>query len=219
MAISIALVEDNAKVRENFEQIFQIFEEVDLLFSATNGANFLASVQSSSRIPDVVLMDIEMPIMNGIEAIREYIQIRPDAVILVLSISKDDLHIRQALEAGAAGYITKDEPAKMIIRSIVDAMDGRFPLSPEIARKTRTMIGNKSEGDDFLTPDHFQLSKRELEVLRNLHDGLTYNEIAKKLVLSPLTIRSHMENLYKKLQVHSKVEAVQVAMRNQWFIA
>lgn len=218
MPITIALVEDNPKVRENFENIFRIFDEIEVLFSATNGADFLSKVQTYTRQPDLVLMDIEMPIMTGIEATAEYLNMKPEGKVLMLTISKDDIHIRRALEVGAIGYVTKDEPAKIIIRAIEDAVDGRFPLSPEIAMKTRSMIGKNGNTAAMLTPDHFDLSKREMEVLHNLYRGLTYNEIAKKLVLSPLTIRSHMENLYKKLQVHSKVEAVQIAMRNEWFI-
>lgn len=218
MAIRIALVEDHPKVRENFIQIFEIFDEVELLFTAQNGAEFLSKVGNTSPKPDLVLMDIEMPIMDGIEATTQYLQKEPEAKVLVLSISKDDLHIRRALAAGAVGYVTKDESAKIIVRSIVDAFEGRLPLSPEIAKKTRTLLGGLESVDTHQSPESYNLSKREMEVLEHLYRGLTYNEIAKKLVLSPLTIRSHMENLYKKMKVHNKVEAVQVAMKNQWFI-
>lgn len=217
MPIKLALVEDHPEMRKNFEKIFEIFEEVELLFTASNGADFLTKAQSQSSVPDLILMDIEMPIMNGIEATREYRRVRADAKVLMLTISDQDVHIRQALQAGAMGYVTKDEPAKILIRSIVEAYEGRFPLSPAIAGKTRRMLESDREEDQLL-PDHYGLSKRELEVLQLLFRGLNYNQIATQLVLSPLTIRSHMENLYRKLKVHNKVEAVQVAIRYQWFI-
>ena len=213
--IRLAIVDDNQGIRDNLKQIFGFFDEVELDWVLTDGEEAVGMIECG-RIPDVILMDIEMRKMNGIDATREIKELNSEVKIIMLSVFRDEKNLKDAIAAGADGYLLKDEKPLKMLEMIKNAMEDRFPLSPEMARHTMKVI-RSMENADKVSPETFRLTKRETEVLKHLVAGRTYKEIADALIVSPLTVRSHMENLYRKLEVHNKAEAIHLAMTNNWF--
>jgi DNA-binding NarL/FixJ family response regulator len=215
--MKIAVAEDNSTNLNSLIEKFSKFADVELLFTAINGKDFLDKLKASSSKPDVVLMDIDMPLMNGIETVRAGRQLDPDICFLMLTVFDDDEKIFEAIKAGAVGYLLKDEPATKILESCREVIEfGGSPMSPRIARKALQIISqastSKKEKDSTDA-----LSSREIEILQNLVDGKDYREIAEQLFLSPNTVRTHIANIYKKLQVNNKAQAAKVAFSKGWF--
>ena len=213
--IKVALVEDQREIRENMERIFSIIDEVDLIFSVEDGAEAIRRVDHDAILPEVILMDIEMRDIDGITATAQIKAEHPEIKIIILSVFDQKEKLRKALEAGADGYLLKGEKPMRILDMIKEAAEGRLPMSPDIAQKTLDMFRSSGTGSSGM--EEYSLTKREKEVLEQLVLGLTYQDIAEYLTISPLTVRSHMENLYRKLQVHNKAEAIRLALENKWF--
>jgi len=213
--IKLALVDDSAAVRDNLERIFDLFDEVKILWIAGDGKAAVQKIKKGINLPDVILMDIEMRVMSGIEATRRIKALQSNIKVVMLSIVRNKEEVQQAIYAGADGYLLKDEKPLKMLELIKDALEDRYPLSPEIAKQTFQSI--RKSASPQKSPDDYQLTKREIEILEYLVSGQTYTEMAEHLSVSPLTIRSHMENLYRKLNVHNKVEAVSIAIKNSWF--
>ncbi|MEM6723429.1 MAG: response regulator transcription factor [Bacteroidota bacterium] len=214
--IKIAIVDDKYPLIQSLLEVLHYFEEVEVVFTASNGKDCLDKLANKPKQPDLILMDIEMDVMNGIEATTKVKIAYPDIKIVMLSAFDDDDKIFHAILAGASGYLLKGEKPSRIISSIEEAMEGRLPMSPLIANKTLQLMRTASP-PTMSSPQDYQLTKREIEVLEQISIGLNYNQIADKLFVSPKTVRNHIEKIYKKLEVHSKVEAVQIAMKNHWF--
>lgn len=216
--IKIGLVDDNPTLLRNISQNLSIFDELDIVFKAINGLDVLDKL--NNHHPDVILMDIEMPAMNGIEATREIKRRNPSQKIMMLTVLDREDKIFEAIKAGATGYLLKDEKPSRILASIEEMMDGGAPMSPVIALKTLEILKNQhiiaNKIETLQSPESFNLSKREIEILEKIADGQNYNQIAEKLFISAKTARKHIENIYQKLHVHSKLEAVQVAQKNRW---
>ena len=162
---------------------------------------------------DLILMDIEMPVCNGIEATLLVKQRFPQIKIIMLTVFDDDDNIFNAIRAGADGYLLKEVSPKDLHLGILETMQGGATMTPSIALKTLKLLRNapapgSAKGEDF------SLSAREIEVLEQLSKGLKYSAIAENLFLSAGTIRKHIENIYAKLQVHNKIEAIQKARSN-----
>jgi len=166
--------------------------------------------------PDLFLLDLEMPEMNGVELCSDLRELGYDGKILILSVSNTDQHLKQALQAGADGYLLKGERPETLVRMLKDSLEGRMAFSAEMAQKTMNIVREPLNAD-LKSPEDYQISKRELEVLRLLVDGMTYVNIADELVISPLTVRSHMENIYRKLEVHNKANAINLTLKYRWF--
>ena len=214
MKIKIAIAEDNPALAKSVKENVDSFENVELLFIAPNGKELLQKI--SGNVPDLILMDINMPVMDGIEATQKVKHHFPAIKIIMLTVFDEEEKIFQSIIAGASGYLLKDEKPGKIIEAIEDAMQGGAPMSSTIATKALLMIrGQKAE----IVPEKndFNLSKREIEIIELISKGDNYNQIAEKLFISPNTVRKHIENIYSKLQVHNKVEAIQVASRNKLF--
>jgi DNA-binding NarL/FixJ family response regulator len=214
--IKVAIVDDNRVVRESLAQVFSFFEDMQLVWVAADGEEAVKLIESDLIIPEVVLMDIEMGVMNGIEATRLIKAMHPEIKVLVLSVVKMEEKVIEAIAAGADGYLLKGEKPLTIIELIKNVVEGRLPLSPEVTAIMLKNIRGTLEPSKKAVTD-YNLTRRETEVLQHLVAGRTYQQIADVLVVSPLTIRSHMENLYRKLSVHNKAEAVALAVRNAWF--
>jgi DNA-binding NarL/FixJ family response regulator len=217
--IHIAIVEDKKNIRHALHQKLDALEDVRVVFAAENGKDFLEKMAEAYRttMPDVVLMDIDMPLMNGIEAVMEGKNRYPNVKFLMLTIFDEEDKIFSAIKAGANGYLLKDEPIKKIKESMTDIIkDGGAPMSPIIARKTLNLLMNsKLEMADIeeknKNQNHdYNLSIREKEVLDFITKGLEYKEIALQMDVSPNTVRNHISNVYKKLHVTSKVQAINV---------
>lgn len=215
--IRVAIVDDKPQIRQVLQQALAFFPEVELLFVACNGQEALEKLSEAKLLPQVMLMDIEMPQMNGIDATLNIKKNWPDIQILMLTVFTGEDKIFQAILAGASGYLLKDEEPQRIVQSIKDAAEGRLAMSPMIAAKALALMRLGPKGEHFLKPEDFQISERELEILALVAEGMNYKEIADRLFLSPKTVRNHIHNIHQKLQVGSKTEAVQVALKNKWF--
>lgn len=216
----IAIVDDKKSLRNALEERFNSFENYTVLFTAENGNDFLEKMMEARRSiePDVVLMDIDMPIMNGIEAVAKGKERYPNSKYLMLTIFDEDEKIFNAIKAGADGYLLKDEPVEKIKEAIINLLnDEGAPMSPSIARRALNLLMNSKI--EFNTKDekpaaNYNLTEREKEVLTFLVEGFEYKEIGIKMSVSPNTIRNHISNIYKKLHVTSRTQAIRVFTRN-----
>jgi DNA-binding NarL/FixJ family response regulator len=211
--IKLALVDDKPYNLQILHEKIDLKEHCTVLFEAVNGVDFIQQLKSASSIPDIVFMDIDMPEMNGIEAVKIAKQLFPNVHFVMITIFDDDEKVFDAIQSGASGYLLKDESAAAIHRAIDDiVIYGGAPMSPQIARKAYQLIAQKSNA----THEAHPLSAREMDILHAIAEGKNYIAIADKLFISPHTVRKHMTNIYEKLHVHSKVEAVTLAMNKGW---
>ena len=202
--ISVVIVDDKRDIREGLQNLLNMSE--GFRCTRTYGDAESAIKGISMFPPDVVLMDIELPEMSGIECVRILKQKIPDLDIIMLTAYTDDKYIFEALKAGAYGYLTKNIFPSKLLSAIREVRRGGSPMSSLVARRVVNSFNNiKSPMPD--------LSGREKEVLRLLCEGQSYRDIAKKLFVSTNTVRFHLKNIYKKLQVNSRHEAVVKATR------
>lgn len=211
--IKIALAEDNDFLAYSIEEKISFFDDLKYKFRGADGADFLKKLESDHNI-DVVLMDIQMPVLNGIETTALVRQKYPHIRIIMLTVFDDEDNIFKSIQAGANGYLLKDESPENLHRGILEIMDGGAPMTPSIALKALTILRNPAEIPTENTTD-YDLTKRETEVLEHLSKGLNYGEIAANLFISQGTVRKHIENIYRKLQVRNKLEAVNLARRER----
>lgn len=221
MAIKIAIVDDKQPNRATLKERITRTGEIDVLFSAANGQEFLENMKNAkgNALPDCVIMDIDMPVMNGIEAVSKASEIYPGTRFLMLTVFDDDDKIFDAIRAGAVGYFLKDEKIENIIQGIKDVLEcGGSPMSPRIARKALNLLMNAKVEVNQPEADDSNLSEREKEILKLMVEGHDYKAVAEKLFISPHTVRKHIANIYEKLHVTSKVQAVRLAIKKKWFI-
>lgn len=213
MKIKLAIVDDNTFLIKAVKEKLAFFEDIDLKWIALDGAKCLEKLGENHNL-DLILMDIEMPVLNGIEATQMVKQKYPHVKIIMLTVFDNDENIFKAIQAGADGYLLKEVDPETLHKGIIETLDGGAAMNPSIAMKTLKLLRNPSHIVNDVDKEEISLSKREVEVLEQLSKGLSYTVIAKHLFLSPSTVRKHIENIYKKLQVHSKIEAVQKAKRH-----
>ncbi len=214
--IYIALVDDNPTNRRSFMQMLPLSGEIEIIFTAQNGQDFLEKLKNHPRATQIqlVLMDIDMPVLNGIETVKIATEKVPLVSFVMLTVFDDDDNIFEAIKAGAVGYLLKDESIETIVSSIIETVRlGGSPMSPTIARRTLQLLMNPKKNKEDAT----EISPREMEILELLVEGLEYKQIAQRLFLSSHTVRTHIYNIYKKLHVTSKMQAVRVAMKKNWF--
>ncbi|MBI9072394.1 MAG: response regulator transcription factor [Melioribacteraceae bacterium] len=207
--INVVIVEDNNTIRNGLAALINGTNEYNCVSSYCDCESFLAEI-NKFRI-DVVLMDIGLPGISGIEGVKEAKKIVPDLNVLMLTVYEERNVIFEALCAGATGYLVKNTPPARLLEAIKDAHDGGAPMSSHIARKVITVFQNNPEAKNDSLPHN--LSDRELDVLNLLAEGNNYREIADKLFISIDTVRHHIRNIYKKLHVHSQSEAVAKAIK------
>ncbi|MCZ7608547.1 MAG: response regulator transcription factor [Ignavibacterium sp.] len=211
MIIKIAIAEDNDFLAKSLIEKLSLFpDRFSMKFRAKNGSEIVDYI-AVSDLPDVILMDIEMPVMNGISAAAQISERFPEIKIIMLTVFDDEDKIFKAIKSGASGYLLKDESVEKIVESIDMVLNGGAPMSATIASKTLKLLKQSSDIIQEDSKEDFKLSKREVEVLELLKKGFDYNQIAEKLFISPFTVRKHIENIYKKLQVNNKMQAVQKA--------
>jgi DNA-binding NarL/FixJ family response regulator len=200
--INVAIVEDIDDLREAMVSLVQGQEDLLCVFSFSNGEDALIAL--SENPVDVVLMDIHLPGISGIECLAQLKQKHPAMQFMMCTIFQDDDNIFKALKAGASGYLLKgDDPAK-IIAAIHDLSTGGSPMNATIARRVIDTFHKPEE----LMPQDTLLTRREHELLALLAKGLRYKEIAAQLFISIETVRKHINNIYTKLQVQSRMDAV-----------
>ncbi|HEX9979701.1 MAG TPA: response regulator transcription factor [Flavobacterium sp.] len=208
--IKIAIVDDNVFLQKSVAEKLSFFEDLSCRFTAVNGADLLDKLEKNRSV-DLILMDIEMPQMNGIEATRMIKQKYPQIKIIMLTVFDNDENIFMSIKAGADGYLLKEVNAADLHQGIVETINGGATMTPSIALKTLKLLRNPIIAGNFSDADQVSLTSREIEVLEQLSKGLKYHAIAENLFLSVGTIRKHIENIYTKLQVHNKIEAIQKA--------
>lgn len=208
MSVKVLLYEDNPKLRMG----------LSFLLESTTGIEFLDSYENCENIdtqilvhkPDVVLMDIDMPIADGFSGLKTIRKHSNSIQVVMLTVFDSDEHIFEALKLGANGYLLKTTPPAQIVDGILSVHEGGVPMSAAIARKVLTFMSKK----DAQQVD-YQLTKREKEVLENLVKGLSYKMIAHQIGTGIDTVRAHIKHIYEKLHVHSQTEAVAKAINEK----
>lgn len=213
--IKIGIAEDKDDLRKNLEQILALLGDFELIFSVADGALVLDAI-AKYGVPDLILMDIEMPLQDGIVTTRDVKAKYPSVRVLILTIFDQKDSIFRALQNGADGYLLKGERPKEVLKAIEQVLDGKMPMSADIAQKVLLYFRNFSKDSKPKTSD-FDLTKRETEILELLSDGMAYKEIAASLNIATRTVNTHVESIYKKLNVHSAIEASNIARKNDWF--
>lgn len=211
--IKIAIVDDNSFLIKATQEKLSFFDDFALKFTAINGVEVIEKLEVNQNV-DLILMDIEMPKMNGIEATNIIKQKYPQIKIIMLTVFDNDENIFKSIKAGADGYLLKEVNPKDLHQGIVDTINGGATMTPSIALKTLKLFRNPQSFEDTTNKEEYNLTPREVEVLEQLSKGLKYEAIAQNLFLSTGTIRKHVENIYTKLQVHNKLEAIQKAKNN-----
>lgn len=221
--IKIGIVDDKSINRKTLRQNLCDILDVDITLESVNGKDFLEqmSLLKFEDQPELVLMDLDMPIMNGIDTIAIATIKFPTVKFLVLTVFDDDDKIFDAIKAGASGYLLKDDAPTMLADAIHNAhlLNGA-PMSPAIARKTLQWLKDKpypqSSSQPQADPIMHLLTEREQELLKLLVEGHDYKKIAEKLFISPQTVRTHISRIYEKLQINSKAQAILLAHKYHW---
>jgi len=209
--IRVAIFEDNKLIRDALEAILNGTNGFNCIGAFSNGNYWNDDIQKAS--PDIILMDIEMPGLDGIQLTSLIVQTFPETKILIQTVFNDSEKIFKALCAGASGYILKSDPPNKYLDSITEAYDGGAPINTSIAKKILGFFGNKNVILVSPENENYHLSTREQEILKHIVGGKSLKDIAGELFISYDTIRTHTKHIYKKLQVASRSEATLKAMQ------
>ena len=201
--IRVLVADDSPEFRRGIRALLAGVEDITIIAEAASGDE--AVVRATNSQPDVVLMDLKMPVLNGIEAAQRIVGASPHIAVLMFTMFEDDESILAAMRAGGRGYLLKGSSRREITRAIHVAAEGGVIFGPGVARRVLEQFASGTAQDVDLFP---QLSEREREILTLIADGLTNAGIAARLGLSPRTVRNHVYSLYRKLQVHSRPEAI-----------
>lgn len=212
MPIRIILFDDNAERRDSLQLLLELYEDFEFVRAFDNCLNVVEKVRATR--PDVVLMDIEMPDINGIEGVKAIKAEFPDMKILMQTVFEDDENVFESILAGASGYILKKTDSDKVAEAIREVYADGAPMTPTIARKVLEWM-KKQAPDTTPQVETFELSEREKEILSLLVQGLSYKMIAEKCFISYHTVNSHLKKIYDKLHVHSQAEAVSKALKNK----
>lgn len=216
--IRVAITDDKLNNRNILADKLLRNNFFEITFQASNGEDFLDKMKGlqEDEYPHIVLMDLEMPVIDGVAAIASASSLYPKIKFVVLTIFDDDDKIFKAIKAGACGYLLKEESGAVIIDMLMNLWEsGAGPISPSIAYKILQIVqqpsGFQKNNFDHPAENLFQLSDREKEILQLLSQGLEYKEIAAKINISPNTVKKHSINIYHKLHVNSKAQALRIA--------
>ncbi len=204
--ISVLIVDDHAVVRQGLRTFLDLQDDIDVVGEASNGAEAVEQVRR--LLPDVVLMDLEMPEMDGIEATRQVRALSPRTQVIVLTSFSDNERVFPSIKAGAIGYLLKDVSPDDLVRAVQAANRGETQLHPEVARK---LINEYSNRDEKRAPAG--LTERELDVLRQIARGGSNRDIAAELVISEKTVKTHVSNILSKLHLADRTQAAIYALR------
>jgi len=215
--IRAMIVDDHALFRRGLEMVLEEEPDIELVGQASDGAE--AVEKAAESLPDVVLMDIRMPRSSGIEACRAMKEAAPSAKIVILTISDEEEDLFEAIRAGASGYLLKDIPLDEVADAVRAVHGGQSLINPSMAGKLLTEFATlaKREADTDPTQEvpAPRLTEREMQVLKLVARGMNNRDIAKELFISENTVKNHVRNILEKLQIHSRMEAVMVAVREK----
>jgi DNA-binding NarL/FixJ family response regulator len=204
--IRLLIVDDHPVVRDGLRGVFAGVEDMTVIGEAGSGDEALTV---AARCPvDVVLMDLRMPVMGGVEAIAALREQQPDVRVLVLTTYDTDRDVMPAIEAGATGYLLKDAPREELLRAVRAAYEGRSVLAPSVAERLMGLVSGGQQKREELSP-------RELEILRLVAEGSTNREVAQRLFISEATVKTHLLHLYDKLGARDRASAVAIAYKRQ----
>ncbi|MDQ6478913.1 response regulator transcription factor [Dyadobacter sp. LHD-138] len=201
----ITIIEDNASIREGFSAVLDTIEKYKVMNLYSNCEDALTNLDQDQ--PDVVLMDIELPGMDGIAGTIRIKKQLPNCIVLIITVLEDSEKVFRSLCAGAGGYIVKNSNLSEIVQNIDEALAGGAPMSLSIARMVVQSFRQQQDSP---------LTDREIQVLQSIAEGKSYSKIALDLYVSKETIRSHIKNIYRKLEVSSKADAIKIANSNKW---
>lgn len=212
--LRVLVCDDHALFRRGLQMVLEQEPDLELVGEAADGEEVV--VRAQELMPDVILMDVRMPRMSGIEAAREIKEALPHVKILMLTISDDEADLYEAIKAGASGYLLKEIPIEEVAQAIRSVWAGQSRISPSMASKLLTEFAAMSrateEKPQMPAP---RLTDREMEVLRLVAQGLNNRDIAAKLFISENTVKNHIRNILDKLHLHSRMEAVVYAVREK----
>ncbi|PWH85293.1 response regulator [Brumimicrobium oceani] len=212
--IRVAVAEDNIFLAKAITEKIELFEDLKLKYIAENGAELIGMLAEDLNV-DIILMDIQMPQMDGIEATQIIRAKYPQIKIVMLTVFNDDENVYNAIKAGANGYLLKDTDPETLHKGLVEVLKGGASMNPSIALKALNLLRNPLQANTKVEEEEIKLTNREQEVLGQIAKGLNHHQIAENLVISSSTVRKHIENVYKKMQVHNKVEAIQKGLKNK----
>ncbi|HEY2060309.1 response regulator transcription factor [Amycolatopsis sp. NBC_01480] len=207
MTLSLVVVDDQASVREALAVMLDLADGISVVATATHGGEAVEAVERHQ--PDVVLMDLHMPVMDGVEATGRIKAARPSVQVVVLTTFDDDESILAALEAGASGYLTKEADRAKIEQAVRSAGAGQVVLAPEVQRRLLSLATRRSRPAE---EPEFGFTARETEILGLIGEGLRNPEIAGRLFISEATVKTHINNLFAKAGFHSRADAVRYAL-------
>lgn len=210
--IKILIYEDNSQLREG----------LTMLLNGSDGFEVVGAYRNCNQVedevlawkPDVILMDIDMPVTNGIEGLKRIREIDNEVKILMLTVFDDNKNVFEAIKSGASGYLLKKTPPSKLIEYIIDAYNGGAPMTSSVAAQVLQMFSNIQR---TTSGEQYNLSEREKQVLQLLLSGYSYKMIAAEMFISIDTVRSHIKKIHEKLHVNSKSEAVAKAFKDQIF--
>jgi DNA-binding NarL/FixJ family response regulator len=214
--IRVLIVDDHALFRRGLEMVLAEESDIELVGEASDGAE--AVDKAGEALPDVVLMDIRMPKSSGIEACRAMKEVAPSAKIVMLTISDEEEDLFEAIRAGASGYLLKDIPYDEVADVVRAVHGGQSLINPSMAAKLLTEFAALARRDGEERAEQVpapKLTEREMEVLRLVARGMNNRDIAKELFISENTVKNHVRNILEKLQIHSRMEAVMIAVREK----
>lgn len=211
--IRVMLVEDDAPIRERMAAILDASDALELV--ATAGSLAEAREKCAAHVPAVIVTDLKLPDGSGLDLIRETRRLYPAMEIMVVSVLGDERSVLAAIEAGAAGYILKDSASVDLVGAVLDLVAGRSPISTSIARTIIRRVQEKKTADAPENPAAPSLTEREIDILWGIAKGFTYSDIAERLGISRNTVLTHIKNIYRKLEVNSRGEAVFAAIHHK----
>lgn len=218
--IRLILADDHAVVREGTRQLLERYPDLKVVGEAADGEQ---AVKLTRQLrPDLVVMDVRMPRLSGVGATRRIKAECPEVGVLVLTAHDDDEYVFALLEAGANGYLLKTAETEELVKAIRDVHAGQSALAPPVARKVVAQLTSGKSLPEVMAEveDEFEgLTRRELEVIKLVGEGKTNREIAEQLFISARTVQAHMSNIFSKLQVSSRTEAVMYAVSRGWISA
>lgn len=206
MPVKVLLYEDNPELRNSLSSLIAISDDLELVAAYQHCAEVLSHLQNHQ--PDLVLMDINMPVMNGLDGLKLIRSVNDEIPVIMLTIFDDSDHILKAIMNGATGYVLKQHLTTKLGTAIHEALNGGAPMSPVVARLVLQHINNPSK-------KNYNLTAREKDILQSLTDGNSYKMIAANEGISIGTVTTHIKNIYEKLDVHSQAEAVSKTLRER----
>lgn len=206
--IKILIADDHSMVREGLKQLIELEDDIEVIAQAGDGQEAIDKINEVH--PDVVLLDINMPIMNGLEVLEKLNETHTDVNVLILTIHNEIEYLYRAVEIGVNGYVLKDSESDVLIKAIRSIYNGESYIQPNMA----SLLFKKINGELDNQVKHSKLTKREVEVLKLITQGLLNKEIADQLCISEKTVKNHVSNIFKKIEVSDRTQAAVYAIKN-----